>query len=174
MRPSVIEFVLKCSVNLPIAEPIYEFGSYQVPGHDGYANLRCCFPGKKYVGADIRNGDGVDVIMDMCNTFIPDESVGTVLSLDTLEHVEYLRKAIDEMYRILKPDGIIIISSVMHCPIHDSHDYWRFTPEGFESLLNQFQTTYVKSAGNPRFPHTVLGVACKGKPPEGLGRKVWS
>ena len=168
MRPSVKEFVIKCSLNLPIAEPIYEFGSYQVPGHDGYADLRPYFAGKKYVGADIRDGDGVDVLMDMCDTGLPSDSVGTLLILDTLEHVEYLRKAMDEMYRILKPDGIIIISSVMHCPIHDNHDYWRFTPEGFESLLKPFASCFVKTEGNPNFPHTVLGVGCRGKLPEGL------
>ena len=166
MRPSVKEFVIHCSLGLPIAEPIYEFGSYQVPGHEGYADLRPVFPGMKYVGADIREGEGVDVIMDMCDTGLPDESVGTVLVLDTLEHVEYLRKAMDEMHRILKLEGIIIISSVMHCPIHDNHDYWRFTPEGFESLMKPFAFSFVDFIGNPKFPHTVLGIASKSVIPE--------
>ena len=168
MRPPVKQFVKICSQVLTIHEPIYEFGSFQVPGHDGYADLRPIFAGKEYFGADIREGDGVDVIMDMCDTGLPDEYVGTVLILDTLEHVEYLRNAIDEMHRILKPEGIIIISSVMHCPIHDNHDYWRFTPEGFTSLLKPFAFSFVDFIGNPKFPHTVLGIALKSSIPENV------
>ena len=33
-------------------------------------------------------------------------------------HVEYPRRAMAEIHRILKDDGIVIISSVMNFPIH--------------------------------------------------------
>jgi SAM-dependent methyltransferase len=161
MRPPVKQFVKMCSENLPVVGPIYEFGSFQVPGHKGYADLRPFFPNREFIGADIRSGDGVDVIMDVTDTGLPSESVGTVLMLDTLEHVEYLRQAMHEVYRILKPDGILIMSSVMFCPIHDNHDYWRFTPEGFKSLLKPFTFSSVDYIGTQNFPHTVLGIASK-------------
>ena len=38
--------------------PVFEFGSYQVEGQEGYANLRGLFPGKTYVGCDMRPGPG--------------------------------------------------------------------------------------------------------------------
>lgn len=161
MRPAVKQFVEICSQTLLVDEPIYEFGSFQVPGHKGYADLRPFFPHKKYIGADIREGPGVDVNMNVTQTDLVSESVGTVLILDTLEHVEFLRKAMEEVYRILTTKGFLIISSVMYCPIHDNHDYWRFTPEGFESLLKPFAFSHVDSIGNPKFPHTVLGIASK-------------
>ncbi len=163
MRPLIKQFVEICSKTLPILEPIYEFGSYQVPGQKGFADLRPLFLGKKYVGADIRDGDGVDVVMDMSSTPIILGSAGTVLSLDTFEHVEYLREAVDEAYRILKLGGFFIISSVMRCPIHDTHDYWRFTPEGFLSLLKPFTFALVDFIGDPKFPHTVVGIASENK-----------
>lgn len=166
MRPMVKKFVGICSHVLSLQEPIYEFGSYQVPGHKGFADLRSFFPNKKYVGADIRKGEGVDVIMDLNRTYLDAESVGTVLCLDTFEHVEFLREAVEEVHRILKPQGFFIVSSVMHCPIHDNHDYWRFTPEGFESLLKPFISSFVDFIGNPRFPHTVVGVASKSLIPD--------
>lgn len=91
------------------------------------------------------------------------ESIGTVLILDTLEHVEFPRKAIEEAHRILKPDGILVISSVMNFPIHDyPYDYWRFTPEAFKSLLKPFTSSFVDFAGKAIFPHTVVGVGFKG------------
>lgn len=163
MRDSIKHFVKICAETLPVAEPIYEFGALQVPGQEGYADLRPFFPGKKYVGADMREGPGVDVILDLHKIELASESVGTVLTLDTLEHVEYVREAVEEMHRILKPKGIVMMSSVMFFPIHGyPYDYWRFTPEAFKSLLKPFESSFVDFAGSSNFPHTVVGVGCKG------------
>lgn len=163
MRESIKQFVRICVETLPIPEPVYEFGSLQVPEQDAFADLRPLFPGKKYVGADMRQGPGVDVILNLHDINLLSESVGTVLLIDTIEHVEYPRNAIEEVYRILKPNGIIIISSVMNFPIHDyPYDYWRFTPEAFRSLLKHFTSSFVDFAGESYFPHTVVGVGFKG------------
>jgi len=163
MRELIKQFVKICAETLPISEPIYEFGSLQVPGQEGFADLRPFFPGRQYIGVDMRKGAGVDVILNLHQINLPSESVGTVLILDTLEHVEFPRKAIEESYRILKPNGILIISSVMNFPIHDyPHDYWRFTPEAFKSLLAPFKSSLVGFAGKSNFPHTVIGIGFKG------------
>ena len=54
------------------------------------------------------------------------------------------------------------MSSVMDFEIHDHpYDYWRFTPKTFESLLQNFQDSYVTYAGRAIFPHTVVGIARK-------------
>ncbi len=167
MRKWVKEFVGVCAQVLPLAEPIYEFGSLQVPGQE-WGDLRPLFPGKLYVGADMREGKGVDVILNLHEIDLPSESVGTVLSVETFEHVEYPRKAVGEIHRILRPGGIFIISSAMAFRIHEyPSDYWRFTPEGLRSLLQPFDGSIVKSMGPSDFPHTVVGVAYKAsKPPE--------
>ena len=162
MRPSIKKFVKICAETLPIQEPIYEFGSMQVPGQEGFADLRPYFPNMKYIGADMSSGLGVDVVLNLHNIDLPSESVGTVISCDTFEHVEYPRKALSELYRILKPGGILIISSVMLYKIHAApNDYWRFTPEGFKSLLSEFDSSYVDWNGKEENPHTVIGVGIK-------------
>lgn len=162
MRGEIKQFVKLCAETLPISEPIYEFGALQVPAQVGFADLRPFFPGRKYIGVDIRKGPGVDAILDLHDIRLDSESVGTILILDTLEHVEFVRKAINECHRVLKPNGLLIISSVMNFPIHDHpHDYWRFTPEAFESLLRPFSSSVVDFAGDESFPHTVVGIACK-------------
>ena len=43
----------------------------------------------------MREGPSVDVILDLHNIDLPSSSVGTVLLLETLEHVEYPYKALD-------------------------------------------------------------------------------
>jgi SAM-dependent methyltransferase len=163
IRELVRQFVQICAEYFVFREPIYEFGCYQPQGQEGFADLRPFFPGKVYIGADLRKGPGVDIILYLHNIDLPSESVGSVLILDTLEHVEYPRKALRELQRILKPGGILIMSSVMDYPIHDSpSDYWRFTPAGFQSLLKDFGISIVGYAGNRDFPHTVVGFGLKG------------
>ena len=162
MRESIKHFAKIVSETFPIEEPIFEFGSLQVPGQEGFADLRPMFPNKEYIGCDLRNGPGVDRIIDLTSIPMPVESIGTILILDTLEHVEYPRKAVGEVHRTLKKDGIAVLTSVMNFPIHSCpYDYWRFTPEGFKTLLKSFAFQFVVFAGDDMFPHTVVGVAAK-------------
>ncbi|MEW6201716.1 MAG: methyltransferase domain-containing protein [bacterium] len=166
MRELVKEFVKICSEVLPVSEPIYEFGSFRVPEQEELANLRPLFPGKKYVGADMRQGPGVDVILDLHHIDLPSESVGTALTLETLEHVEFPREALEQISKILNKNGIVIISSIMNFPIHEyPDDYWRFTPSAFKSMSKSFSYVYVESVGEDNFPHTIVGVGIKGEPP---------
>jgi hypothetical protein len=168
MRENIRQFVSIAATRLPLPEPIFEFGAFQVPGQEGYADLRPFFPGREYVGADMREGPGVDRILDLHCIDLPSDSVGTVICLDTLEHVERPREALREVHRILSPEtGVAVISSVMDFPIHDyPYDYWRFTPKAFESLLKPFRQSFVGYAGNETFPHTVVGVGFKGAAPD--------
>lgn len=168
MRKSVKEFVEACAGAADFAEPVYEFGSYQVEGQAGFADLRPIFPGREYVGCDRREGRGVDRVLDLHDLDLAGASAGSVLCLDTLEHVEFPRRAVAGMRRVLRPGGIMVISSTMYFPVHEHpHDYWRFTPEGFASLLGDFEWSLVESAGWDNFPALVVGVACRGEPPAG-------
>lgn len=167
MRQAIKEFVALAAETLPIMEPIYEFGALQVPGQEGFSNLRPMFPGREYVGADMRDGPGVDRVLDLHQLDLAPESVGTVLCLDTLEHVEFPRRALTEMHRVVRPGGLVVISSVMNFPIHDfPFDYWRFTPEAFRSILGPFAGSFVGYAGEESFPHTVVGIGFKGAAPD--------
>ncbi len=102
--------------------------------------------------------------LDLHAIELDSESAGPVLLLDTIEHVEFPRKALGEIHRVLKPGGVLVMSSTMRFPIHDHpHDYWRFTPEAFRSLLKPFATAVVESGGREDFPPLVVGIGCKGE-----------
>ncbi len=164
MRHSIKEFAAICAQYLPLTEPIYEFGALQVAGQEDFADLRPLFPNKSFVGCDFRAGLGVDLVLDLREIALPDETAGSILSFDTLEHVENPFQAISEMYRVLKPGGLLVISSVMDFPIHDyPSDYWRYTPEAFKTILAPFPTMLVDYAGLDEFPHTVIGIGIKGE-----------
>jgi ubiquinone/menaquinone biosynthesis C-methylase UbiE len=166
MRELIKDFVRICAETLPLKEPIHEFGSLQVAGQEGSADLRPLFPGKEYVGSDMREGPGVDRILNLHNIALPSNSVGTTLVMDTLEHVEFPHHALEEIYRVTQPNGTAIISSVMRMRIHAyPNDYWRFTPEGFAVLLRPFADSFVSYGGDKKFPHTVIGIGFKGPRP---------
>jgi len=166
MRQSIREFVEICARTLPIKGPVYEFGSYQVPGQEELADLRDLFGGFEFVGTDMREGPGVDRVLDLHNIDLPDGVIGTAISMDTLEHVEYPRKAVENLHRVTQTGGIVILSSQMRFRIHNyPSDYWRFTPEGFRSLLKPFEGKFVGHAGREKFPHSVVGIGFKGPAP---------
>lgn len=86
MRQEVKDYVVKIIKKHKILEPICEIGSLQVSGQEGFADLRHLFPGKKYIGCDYQLGTGVDRQENIHYLTFPDNSIGTVLILDTLEH----------------------------------------------------------------------------------------
>lgn len=162
MRKSLwkyIDFVIK---DLPINSPIYEFGSYQVEDSGQETDLRPLFTDHEFVGCDMRAGPGVDKVLNLHAIDLPDNTAGTVFLMDTLEHVEYPHQAVSEVHRILKPGGVLIMSSVLDFFIHETpNDFWRFTPDGFNSLLKPFSQKHVGWYGPDFFPQTLVAVAVK-------------
>lgn len=125
------------SFHLP--EPILEIGSYQVEGQSELINLRGLFPGKQYTGVDFRAGPGVDCVASVESLPQADASVGTVLALSCFEHVQQFWRGFEEVYRVLRPDGVFVVASPFYFRVHDfPHDYWRFTPEAMDFLLRNY------------------------------------
>src|SRR5688572_8333356 len=100
--------------SFPLPEPILEIGSYQVEGQESLCELRSFFPGCEYLGVDIRPGPGVDLVGNVEALDLPDASVGTVLAMSTLEHVQRFWVGLDEIRRVLRPDGALLLS----CPFY--------------------------------------------------------
>lgn len=167
MRHTIRDLISIIEATLPIREPVFEFGSLQVEGQEGFADLRPLFPGREYVGADMREGPGVDRLLDLHGLDLPSASVGTALCLDTLEHVAHPHRAVEEIHRVLEPGGMAVLSSVMNFPIHEyPQDFWRFTPQAFRLLLSPFPQCFTGYAGEALFPHTVIGIGFKGPAPQ--------
>ncbi len=159
MRDNIKSFISFCCENIKIDGIVIEVGSYQVEGQIGYADLRPFFKKNFYIGVDLRKGIGVDTIHDVHSLGFKSSVASWVLCLDTLEHVKNPLKAVEELKRILKKEGIIILSSVMDFPIHDHPwDYWRFTPQIFEEMLSSLKYKMVFYQGAHLKPHTVIAI----------------
>lgn len=162
MRDNVKGFVKCCSRVFQPPDPVFEIGSLQVPQQIGYADLRPFFKSRTYVGCDMREGPGVDRIENVEALGLPDGTVGTMIMADTLEHVENPHRALDEVHRVIRNGGMVIMTSVQNFPIHDyPRDFWRFTPEAFSFLLRKFSARLVGAQGDLTNPHTVFGIGFK-------------
>src|SRR4051794_12252957 len=153
--------------------PIYEFGSFQVEGQVEYADLRSLFPGKPYVGCDMRPGPGVDQVEDVSAMSLGDEVAGTVLCIETFEHVFEVRRAFDEVFRVLKPGGLFVITSPLNFRIHGyPDDYWRMTPNCLRRMMTPYAARLTGYQGYHKFPHSVMALGVKAPAPAGFAAQA--
>ena len=148
--------------------PILEVGSFQVEAGQPWADLRQLFPGKEYVGLDLRPGPGVDLVGDVEDLPLADGSVGAVLALSTFEHVRRFWRGFEEVRRVLRPGGALLVSCPFNVRIHPHpSDYWRFTPEALDALLGEDYPQRVHGRHGPEErPENVWALAFRpGAPP---------
>jgi SAM-dependent methyltransferase len=162
MRDHNKAFVRLVSEALDCPGPVYEFGSLQVEGQEQYANLRSFFGSKPYVGCDMRPGLGVDRVEDVSRMSLADGVAGTVLCIETFEHVFEVRRAFDEVFRVLRPGGVFVLTSPLNFRIHGyPDDYWRMTPSCLRRMLEPYAGRLVGWQGHGAFPHSVMSLAVK-------------
>jgi len=98
---------------------VIDVGSYDVNG-----TYRPLFSKSRYVGADIRTGPNVDVIVGSPEW---DALAGAdvVISGSTFEHVEDPPKLMSQMYDVLKPGGVVCVQVPSCGPKHDYPNWYR-------------------------------------------------
>lgn len=89
------------------AERVIEVGSRNING-----SIRPVFEphAKAYIGVDVAEGSGVDVVADAC-TWRPDAPADLVVCMEVLEHCELAPMLIMSMFGMLRPGGILIITA---------------------------------------------------------------
>jgi SAM-dependent methyltransferase len=159
------------SFDLP--DPLLELGSYQVAGQEELIDLRGLFPGRPYTGVDFRPGRGVDLVANVESLPLPSNSVGTVLAFSVFEHVKRFWRGFDEVFRVLRPDGVFLVCTPFYFHVHAyPHDYWRFTPEAFDTLLERYPTRVLGWHGPDRRPLNVWAAAFREQAKTPTGEQV--
>lgn len=103
---------------------VLEVGSLNVNG-----SVRDLFSGQ-YVGLDMRDGPGVDVVGNAHATGFPDASFDVVVSTELMEHDDAFWETLAEIRRVLSPDGWLLLTTRGNgFPLHhEPDDLWRFMP----------------------------------------------
>jgi SAM-dependent methyltransferase len=138
-------------------EPVVEIGSLVVDESMKVLDVKSLFPKKIFHGVDMRQGFGVAIRGDIERLPFQPHSIGTLLSLNTIEHVWDVHAAFREVERILEKDGVAVITSVFNFKIHNyPHDFWRFTPEALDRLTKAFKYKIFGFQGYRKRPRQVF------------------
>ncbi|MBW8015803.1 MAG: class I SAM-dependent methyltransferase [Planctomycetes bacterium] len=130
--------------------PFLEIGSKD---YGNTQDLRPLFKDKgDYTGTDMFSGKGVDIVQDMTVDFdrlsevFDNKRFGTIFCLSVLEHCENPFKMAENITRLLKPGGHIVLSVPFCWQIHGyPQDFWRFTPQGIKKLFSEIDFIDEKS-----------------------------
>lgn len=133
-----------------------------------------------YIGTDMRAGPGVDMVCaaEALPGRLGDLQADTVISTEMLEHAEEWQGALDGMIRVLKPGGVLVLTTRgPGFPRHDHPgDFWRFPVPVMRKLLSaaHLQVRICVPDSDPASPG-VFAVAVKPphwRRPHGL-REAW-
>ena len=80
-----------------------------------------------------------DQFADMLNLPFLNDSVDNLISLYSLEHVPDPYRACQEMYRVLRVGGRLVLIAPFLLRHHARPDYYRFSPEGLNLLFDCFK-----------------------------------
>ncbi|MCC6021416.1 MAG: methyltransferase domain-containing protein [Thermoproteaceae archaeon] len=121
---------------------VLEVGSKFVNGSVRPLIERFCRP-RLYVVVDIEPGRYVNAVLPaerLVDCFGP-ESFDVVISTETLEHVLDWRAAVNNMKAVLRPGGLIYITTRSRGFPYHAHprDYWCFEPEDIVRIFGDFE-----------------------------------
>jgi SAM-dependent methyltransferase len=111
-----------------------------------------------YVGIDYpvtahaAGGTAADALGTVARLPLRDRSVDAVLFTEVLEHVADPAEALEELFRVLRPGGVLMLTSPMIYNLHGApDDYFRFTPFSLRRLLAAagFDAVTIRPLGGP-------------------------
>jgi SAM-dependent methyltransferase len=83
-----------------------------------------------------------DVVGDITNTKFSINTWDCIVCVQVMEHIKNLWDLPEELERILKPNGYLIIDCPFMYPNHKEDcfgDYWRILPDGMRQLFSKFE-----------------------------------
>lgn len=162
MHPSVQQWVSEKVDQLGLAEKsVLECGS-----HDYNGTVRQWFRGA-YVGIDMVDGPGVDIVASAADLPFPDGTFEVVVTTEMLEHDPSFWLSLPEMARVLGAGGWLLLTTRgIGFPYHEfPGDYWRFTQDSIDLLFNLAGLKTVELTDDPYPNHPgVFGLAWKERP----------
>lgn len=123
------------------------FGSSKIILHIGSKTRNLA---QNVINIDIDPYEGVDLLCDAHNLAFNDETVDCVYIPGVLEHLNDPDRCVEEIYRVLKKDGLVVVAIPFLQGYHpDPADYRRATLQGIEKMCSKFTNIESGVAGGP-------------------------
>ena len=117
-------------------------------GGEGSRALKARVPHARFVETDVFAGPGIEFLCDAHDIPFEDGSFDAVVAQAVLEHVADPQRCVEEIHRVLKPEGLVYAETAFLQPVHGApYDFTRFTLVGYRRLFR-------------RFANVACGVAC--------------
>jgi len=114
------------------------------------------FAKHRYCGVDLAVGDAawdysrLDAVADLTALPFRNRVFDAAIHIVTIEHLREPARAMQEIARVLKPGGALLIAAPHEWEVHQApHDYFRYTRYGLKYLLERagMQVTEIQPAG---------------------------
>lgn len=136
-----------------------------------------------YEGVDIREGEGVDIIMDASSyynfsairanfnniehgwEYIPSNSVGVIRMFDFMEHIKDNVFLMNQIYRVLAHGGMLLsmtpstdgrgaFQDPTHISFWNENSFWYYTNEVYSKYVPEIKCKFMESKIETGFPTT--------------------
>jgi SAM-dependent methyltransferase len=126
-----------------------------------------------YIGVDLPGQKAANAFVGTSGkTNLADSSADIVLSTQVLEHVDRPSTYLQECHRILKRNGLLVLSTHGYWMYHpDPCDFWRWTSSGLQRAIREFDFEIIEFLGLMGLAPTSVQLfqdACLPKVPAGL------
>lgn len=126
-----------------ITGPVLEVGSKD---YGSTATFRSHFPGHEYVGIDMADGKGVDLVLDLAESIGPLDPGHFDLGIccSVLEHVRRPWVMAENISSLIRPGGTLYMSAPWVWRYHPyPDDYFRFSWRGIIELFPRFDWEHI-------------------------------
>lgn len=119
-------------------------------GRNVYKNVVLIENIVSYSCLDIAAYPDIDIVADIQNMKnVESDRFDSIICTQVLEHVPNPFDAVDELYRILRPGGRLLVTVPFLNNYHmEPDDYWRFTEYALTFLLKKFSHCAITSYGS--------------------------
>lgn len=116
---------------------VLSIGSQQDEDREGSKYRHYFSNAESYTTSEVSAEAGCDLVLDVRNMpEVPSDSYDCIYCSGVLEHVDDYQAALNEMTRVLKPGGVMLLGVPFRQAIHHApRDFWRFTEGALRYLL---------------------------------------
>lgn len=129
---------------------ILDIGSFDSKGDYNYSNIFNA-PNWDYKGLDLKPGNNVDIVVDDPYFWIEieDNSFDVIISGQSFEHNEFFWLTLEQIKRILKPEGLLCIIVPSTGPVHRSPvDCYRFKEDAMKGMAKYIDFEILETPTN--------------------------